>query len=280
MADAIVAPAVCAEIKHTLNFDCGIYAIISPSGRRYIGQAQSIRQRWYEHKRLLNAGKHRCTPLQKAWKKYGEDAFTFSKIAIVPVEQLNAREQEQFDSYVIAGDRRSLYNASLCVEATVRGIKHAASAKAKMAAAKSGNKNPMFGRTHSEESRAKMMEFFRINGHPFKGRRLEIEERLKISARQTGDKNHQWGKPHNEDTRKKIAASLLGRFSGADSSVARAVVCIETGQIFPTVSSAEKWLCAHTQSNTRKGIGAVCLGKRQSAGGLRWRYAEDIQDPS
>ena len=65
-----------------LNFDCGIYAITSPSGKQYIGSARSFRERWQKHLKDLRNGKHHSPGLQHAFNKYGESALRFDKIAI------------------------------------------------------------------------------------------------------------------------------------------------------------------------------------------------------
>lgn len=58
--------------------NCGIYEILHvQTGFRYIGMSRRIEERYYEHLRRLNTGKHHCMLLQLAWKKHGEGAFVF-----------------------------------------------------------------------------------------------------------------------------------------------------------------------------------------------------------
>jgi hypothetical protein len=100
-----------------INFDCGIYCITGPNGMQYIGQTQSFSARWKKHLRDLRIGKHRSPVLQKDFDLYGESEFHFAKIAFVPMEQFEFREQEQIDSR----PRELLYNRLLKVSRPKRG---------------------------------------------------------------------------------------------------------------------------------------------------------------
>jgi probable addiction module antidote protein len=101
-----------------MNFDCGIYAITSPAGKQYIGQAISFKRRWAQHRYFLRAGIHHCKAMQDDFNAHGEQAFIFSKIAFVSADQLSPREQEQID----ARTRDRLYNAKLQVDTAVRSL--------------------------------------------------------------------------------------------------------------------------------------------------------------
>lgn len=80
-----------------MNFDCGIYSIATRDGKEYIGQSQSLGLRWSRHISALSRGKGN-PGLQAAYDKYGETGLSFRKIAIIPVDQLDAREQEQISA--------------------------------------------------------------------------------------------------------------------------------------------------------------------------------------
>lgn len=115
-----------------MNFDCGIYTITSPSGKQYVGSAKSFKRRWRDHRRHLRNGAHHCAPLQAAFDKYG-DILRFDIVALVPVADLLAREQEQID----AREWSELYN--VCPQAnSCEGRKRTSAAKEKIAASKRG----------------------------------------------------------------------------------------------------------------------------------------------
>lgn len=49
---------------------CGIYRIISPSGKFYIGSTFNFKKRFWEHTNLLKIGKYPNIALSRAWLKY------------------------------------------------------------------------------------------------------------------------------------------------------------------------------------------------------------------
>ena len=56
----------------------GIYIIRNTkNGRVYVGRANSIAERWKQHRRKLRRGCHTNTALQWDWVFYGEDCFEF-----------------------------------------------------------------------------------------------------------------------------------------------------------------------------------------------------------
>lgn len=73
----------------------GVYAIRNThNGKAYVGSAVCLRRRLWQHKSALRTGKHPNVKLQRAWNKYGGDAFAFEVLefvgdltALVPVEQ-------------------------------------------------------------------------------------------------------------------------------------------------------------------------------------------------
>lgn len=74
----------------------GIYAITHvASGRQYIGSAVYLPSRWAQHRMDLRRGTHHSRHLQRAWAKYGPDAFTFAVLEYVP-DRTMLVEREQF----------------------------------------------------------------------------------------------------------------------------------------------------------------------------------------
>ena len=78
--------------------ESGIYQIANiVNGKRYIGSAVNIAQRWRQHRCELRKGRHNPI-LQNAWRKYGPEAFSFSTLEVVEdVKDLIAREQHYID---------------------------------------------------------------------------------------------------------------------------------------------------------------------------------------
>lgn len=95
-----------------------------------------MRRRWNAHRKTLRNGTHHTRPLQNAWNKYGETAFTFTPLLICASGNLTLYEQRAMDA--------------LCPEYNVRrdarsnlGIKVSAEGRARMSAAQKGNKGPL-----------------------------------------------------------------------------------------------------------------------------------------
>ena len=94
----------------------GIYQIINKvTGKFYVGRSTNVYDRMKRHKRALKRDTHRRkngkrTPLQRAWNKYGEDAFIFQPIDFFETEEeQKLAEKEVIDTFWESG---LLYNKS------------------------------------------------------------------------------------------------------------------------------------------------------------------------
>ena len=249
----------------------GIYKIENAvNGRRYIGSAVHLVNRWASHRRGLRKGEHRNRYLQRAWQKYGEDAFRFVVLEAVadPVD-LVAREQVHIDAWAARG---KLYNlaprAGSCL-----GTKRTAASKAKSRAANLGQKR-------SDEARAAMSEAQKrsnVANPEFRAMRLG----QLVAARQKMDRAKQKAAAglaaHNriwsDESRAKLSASCMGRrlpdeaLARMAASKCKAVKCVTSGVIYKSVMEA-----AHHTGAYYSNISAVCNGKRRSAGGLLFQF--------
>lgn len=79
----------------------GIYKIISPSNKIYIGQSINIEKRWTSYKRNNNF--HFQTRLKKSIDKYGIDQHKFIIVDECTIDQLNNRERYYQDLYNVLG---------------------------------------------------------------------------------------------------------------------------------------------------------------------------------
>ena len=59
----------------------------------------------------------------------------------------------------------------------------------------------------------------------------------------------------------------------ANEDKKRAVMCVETGEIYASSTDAADILCEEGRLICPRNILSVCQGKKKSAGGFRWEYA-------
>lgn len=181
---------------------CGIYKIISPSGRVYIGQSVDMNSRWRSYKNSLDSNKKQHK-LYNSFKKHGIENHVFELIEECEVDDLNCRErfwQDEFD--VLNGGLNLMLQE--CGEQ--RRILSEETLKRKSEASK-GEKNGMFGR----------------NGelNPNWGKSVPEEQRKRQSERMKGkylgDMNPFYGKEHSEETKKTLsekAKDKVGELNG------------------------------------------------------------------
>jgi group I intron endonuclease len=83
----------------TIPNTSGIYKITcTVTGKFYIGSAVNLRVRRKNHFMTLRGNKHKNPKLQRAFNKYGEQAFTFEVLELVLLpEMLTAREKFWID---------------------------------------------------------------------------------------------------------------------------------------------------------------------------------------
>lgn len=190
-----------------MNRTSGIYTIYSSvNGRTYIGSAVNIASRWRQHRYDLRKNNHHSQHLQRAWNKYGEDAFEFSVIEECPPEQLIEREQWHMDQ---CSDR---YNCAP-VAGSPLGMTRSPEARAKMSAAHMGCKNSdearakmsasLMGHAVSDETRKKISDTLR-------GHSVSAETREKIRQSKVGNK-YRAGRKASPETRERIRAAAIIR---------------------------------------------------------------------
>ena len=175
----------------------GIYLIRhKASGKGYVGSSVNMRKRVYEHRRLLSIGRHKNAHLQSAFSKYGADAFEVVALARVPDAQDLYRVEQRYLNEMRTFDPAIGFNKASDTTAPQRGLKRSAETRAKIGAAKVGNKNRL-GIGFSEESKRKISESLR-------GQRASPETCAKLSAARKGV-------PHSTEWAAKIGAAHKGK---------------------------------------------------------------------
>lgn len=184
---------------------CGIYKITSPSGKIYVGQSVSIKDRWNAHKERYSKY---ISKLGSSFKKYGVENHLFEIIEECDILLLNEREKfwvEELNTFNsphglnlrTGGDK---YIMSDEIKQKLRvfnlGKKHSDETKKKCSIASKG-------RIPSAETREKLS----ISN---KGKKRSTECRMNISLLNKQGKIGMLGKKHSETTKEKMRSRIVG----------------------------------------------------------------------
>lgn len=114
--------------------------------------------------------------------------------------------------------------------------------------------------------------------------KLTQEECQKRSQRVSGEKNPMYGKPgtwlgkkFSEEHKKHLSESLKGRktpwCTGKNHWLAKAVINLNTGEIFDTIQEA-----ADAYHVSRDSISKQINGQTKNCNGFKWQFCKDIED--
>jgi len=181
----------------------GIYCIKNIiTNKIYIGSSINLKNRINEHKRYLSKKTHHSSHLQRSWDKYKEEAFEFNIIERVCNEKLLEREQYWINFYK-SSNRKFGYN--ICpIAGNTLGVKMSEEVKRKTSERTKGEKNPMFGKTHTPEVRKILSDFHT-------GLKVTDEFREKMSIVTNGENNGMYGRNHSVEAKESIATKLKQR---------------------------------------------------------------------
>ena len=111
----------------------GVYKIVNTVTQQcYVGQSVRMQKRIKEHFRLLRWGKHSNPHLQKAYNKYGPEAFVGSiEVVCSSPEEMDALENA-FIQGEAAFDQPVVYNIADWAKAPMRGNSHSEAVREKI----------------------------------------------------------------------------------------------------------------------------------------------------
>lgn len=174
----------------------------------------------------------------KAIYKYGWESFIPSILEDnLTLQEANEREKYWIAYYHTWVDDPQCWGYNL----QPGGENHTASeaTKEKLREKFSGEKNPFYGKHHTEETKQKLRETFL--GKP--------------------------GHKHTEETKKKLSEDRMG----AKHHNAKKVLCVETGIIYGSIREAAR----ETGQKSPTGVNDCCHGLRHTAGGYHWKLIEE-----
>jgi group I intron endonuclease len=204
--------------------EAGIYCIRNTvSGRRYVGSAGSIRQRWYSHRHLLLKGIHHSPSLLRSWIKHGESAFVFEVLEIVTdPKRILEREQHWIDE-LQAADPKAGFNMSPTAGSSV-GHRWSDEARARASSARKGVPKSSEGRDNIaaaaviKNKSSKMREMVRASKLQLYAS-PEKRDQLRDQALKMWEDRRLSGlplaRPHTEEAKKKMSIAKKGKMSEA-----------------------------------------------------------------
>lgn len=227
-----------------------IYMHTAPNGKKYIGQTcQNLERRWRN-----GNGYCRNPHFYRAIKKYGWESITHEVLCeCETLEEANKVEAELIAKHK-TNDIRHGYNISGGADGKGRV---AESTKALLAkkhkGLHAGEKNPNYGRKHTEEERRKisvyLKEYYAEHGSQRKGTKASDESRKKMSEA------------------KKKSAAVMEHMAKMNKAKAKRVLCVETGVVYESAHEAAR-VTGFAQGN----ISSTCRGEYKQAYGFRWEY--------
>jgi group I intron endonuclease len=255
---------------------CGVYEIINTiNNKKYIGQSIDIYRRWKDHQCKLQTNSHNNEYLQRAWNKYGEENFEFKICEVCSEDKLDERECFYIKEYQTCNQ---LYGYNL----KDGGGHHDVSEEARLHMSQahvnqwteerrkemrikySGEKNPFYGKKHTEETRRKIAEANKL-------RVWSEKSKQKMRDRMTGSVSPNRGKTVPQEVRDKISASLKGKPSPRSEPVIQLDKELNYIATFDSVQQA-----MDATGISRRKINACRQGIIENADGYTWRNKEDF----
>ena len=235
----------------------GIYKCTCMSnGLVYVGQAQSLSSRKYQHISRLKNHRHGNQHLQRAWDKYGEENFVWEVLEVCSPNMLDAREIfwiEELDSFK-HGFNNTAGGGGL------RGFQQTDETKAKHATAARALWTP--------ERRVHQRQRMLSENNPMHGRTGDLNPAY--GKDHSGPNGGMYGRHHTEDANEKNRQKHLGR----NNANSKPVICVERNEFFWSMGEAKRATGCDDTTITR-----CCRGIKKTCGGYHWRYAteEEIQ---
>lgn len=228
----------------------GIYGIKNCTENKwYVGQSNNVYKRLGAHTDRLRRGDHPLLELQADYNRLGRDSFEVYVLEFCDLEKLNERECFWIKE-------KDAVKNGYCTSTggySASGIKM------------------------SEETRRKMSE-------TRKGHIVTQETRDKISQSNKGRNSGFGGHHHTEEVKEKIAQSKRGiarpqyvidamnnATKGKPAHNRREVICIDTGEIFPSVR-----LAGQSVGGSGSGLSGS-LSHNTTYKGYLFKYVDDIE---
>lgn len=239
----------------------GIYKIISPSNRIYIGQSTDLNKRFKQYLKLRNCKGQ--TKLYNSFLKYGANNHIFEIIEECTIELLNERErywQEHYNCNSQKGlncllintfEKRRIFSEETKNKQKLAklGSKHTEETKKLMSSQRKGCLNPNYNKQFSKEHKEKL-SLAKLGTK----RTNEVKEKIKNYSE--SDSFHWLGKKHKDFTKEKMSKAKLGK-KGKNANSVKPIIDLSTNIEYCSIQEASEILNINYNKlyyHVRKGI--------------------------
>jgi group I intron endonuclease len=171
----------------------------------YVGSTNNISKRWHTHRKKLSTNKHHSPYLQNAWNKYGEDCFIFEVLETLQSKKEMLDCEQKWLNKTLCYDKENGYNTCK-VAGSPLGHKHTEEAKRKISNRMKGENHPLYGKTLSNEHKARISSS--NIGKIAWNRGLPASEKERLRLKQI--RSEQIIRPCSDETKNKISEKLMG----------------------------------------------------------------------
>ena len=227
------------------------------NGKKYIGRTNNFENRKKRHLNELKKDKHHSIYLQRAVNKYGVENFRFGiivdglsddEVSLIEEEFIKKEGYYNVSEKSCGGDLISKHpnnkelREKISLNLKLRYENMTPEERKKLSENKKGEKNGMYGKKHTEETKLKMSRNrtnkWGSDNHNY-GKPLSEETKRKMSESKKG--NIPWNKgkktgPLSEETKKKLSDKLKEIMKDGNPITARPVIC--EGKEFKSVKEA------------------------------------------
>ena len=232
------------------------------NGKRYVGiTSQNPEHRWRH-----GDGYKGCPVFYKAIIKYGWDCFEHEVFA----SHLTREEAENMERLLIKRlETLSTQNGYNVLEGGNAPSLNKET-RLKISESRMGERNPMYGKKHTEEQKEHLRQMMSGERNPRYGKEVSEETRRKISLSNKG-RPCSLTEEQKIEMAKKVSEKLKGRpRPEGGGRKPKKILCVETGEIFESVASA-----ARSVGTSTTNISSCAKGKYETMNGFHWEYYEE-----
>ncbi|AGE49164.1 GIY-YIG catalytic domain-containing endonuclease [Acanthocystis turfacea Chlorella virus Br0604L] len=134
-----------------------------------------------------------------------------------------------------------------------------------MSESMSGEKHPLYGKTHTDETKKKISDSQKGEKNHMYGKSHTDETIQKMSTAKSGEKHPFYGRTHTDETRKKMMGN---------SPRPKKVFQYELDGTFVQTFSSGRDAARALNKTTGSRISDCAIGKSKSAYGFKWSYTK------